>query len=100
MRGERVKMDESRTLTKKRGVRAIVWSGKGRLHGEGRQIVRRKGRARKKSLPRTSKRKHEGEWTQKLSRTICTVLVSLQVWPNLKWERRLGDEGPAHEKKE
>ena len=24
------------------------------------------------------------EWTQKLSRTICRVLVSLQVWPNLK----------------
>ena len=32
----------------------------------------------------------------KLSRTICRVLVSLQVWPNLKWERRLGDEEPAH----
>ena len=25
-----------------------------------------------------------GEWTQKLCRTICRVLVSLQVWPNLK----------------
>ena len=23
-------------------------------------------------------------------------LVSLQVWPNLKWERRLGDEELAH----
>ena len=29
---------------------------------------------------------------QKLSRKICRVLVSLQVWPNLKQERRLGDE--------
>ena len=29
------------------------------------------------------------------SRKICRVLVSLQVWPNLKWERRLGDEEPA-----
>ena len=30
---------------------------------------------------------------------ICRVLVSLLVWPNLRWERRLGDEEPAHEKK-
>ena len=33
----------------------------------------------------------------KLSRRIYRVLVSLHVWPNLKWERRLGDEKPAHE---
>ena len=50
MRGERVKVDESRTLTRKRGVRAIVWSGKSGLHGEEKQIVRRKGRARRASL--------------------------------------------------
>ena len=37
------------------------------------------------------------EWTLQLSRRICRVLVLFQVWPNLKWERRLGDEGPAHE---
>ena len=24
------------------------------------------------------------------------VLISLQVWPNLKPEKRLGDEGPTH----
>ena len=24
------------------------------------------------------------------------VLVSLKVWPNLKWERKLRDEEPAH----
>ena len=41
------------------GVRAGEWRGKGRLHGELGQIPRRKGRASKKSLPRTSRRKHE-----------------------------------------
>ena len=40
------------------------------------------------------------EWTQKLSRTICRVLVSLQVCLNLKWEARLGDEEPAHKMNE
>ena len=59
MRGERVKMGESRTLTRKRGIRARAWSGKGGLHREERKIPRRKGRASKKSLPRTSRRKHE-----------------------------------------
>ena len=34
--------------------------------------------------------------SQKLSKTICRILVSFQVWPNLKWESRLGDEEPAH----
>ena len=71
--------------------------GKGGLHSEGRQIPRRRLRESKKSFPKGSRRKHElCEWTQKLSRTICRVLVSLQVWPNLKWKRRLGDEEPAH----
>ena len=27
---------------------------------------------------------------------IWRVLVSLQVWPNLKWEWRLENEGTAH----
>ena len=57
--GERVKMGESRTLARVRGIRARAWSGKGGLHGEGRQIPRRTGRAGNKSLPRTSRRKHE-----------------------------------------
>ena len=57
--GERVKMGKSHTLVRVRGIRARTWSGKGRLHGEQRQIPRRKGRASKKSLPRTSRRKHE-----------------------------------------
>ena len=40
------------------------------------------------------------ELTQKLSRTICRVLVSLQVWPNLKWDRRLGEKELAPKTKE
>ena len=55
--GERVKMGESRTLASERGIRAGAWSGKGGLHGERVQIPRRKGRASKKSFPRTTRRK-------------------------------------------
>ena len=46
-------------LGKKGGIRARAWSGKGGLHRERRKIPRRKGRTSKKSLPRTSRRKHE-----------------------------------------
>ena len=42
-----------------RGIRARVWSGKGGLHGERRQILRRKERARKKSHSRRGRRKHK-----------------------------------------
>ena len=59
MRGERVKVGESRTLASERGIRARAWSGKGGLHRERRQIPRRTGRANKNSLPRTSRRKHD-----------------------------------------
>ena len=52
-------MGKSRTLARVRGIRARAWSGKGGLHHEQRQIPRRTGRASKKSLPRTSRRKHE-----------------------------------------
>ena len=44
---------------REREIRARVWSGKGGLQDERRQTPRRKGRASKKSLPRTSRRKHE-----------------------------------------
>ena len=54
-----VKVGESRTLARVRGITAGAWRGKGGFHREGRQITRRKGRASNKSLPRTSKRKHE-----------------------------------------
>ena len=52
-------MSESRILASKRGIEAGAWSGKGGLHGERRQIPRRKGRASKKNLPRRSRRKHK-----------------------------------------
>ena len=58
-RGERVKVGESCTLARKRRIRARAWSGKGGLHRKQGQISRRKGRASKKILPRTSRRKHE-----------------------------------------
>ena len=56
---ERVKVGESRTLARERGIKARAWSGKGGLHREERQIPRRTGRASKKSLPRRSRKKHE-----------------------------------------
>ena len=46
-------------LGERRRIRARAWSEKGGLHGEPKQIPRRKRRARKKSLLRRSKRKHE-----------------------------------------
>ena len=63
MREKRVKVGESRTLARKRRIRVGAWSGKGGLHIERREISRRKGRASKKSLPRTSRRTHE--WVKK-----------------------------------
>ena len=59
MRGERVRVSESRILTRERRIRVGAWRSKGGLHSEVRQIPRRKGRASKKSLPRRSRRKHE-----------------------------------------
>ena len=50
MREERVKVGESRTLARERGIRARAWSGKGGVHGEGREIPRRTGRASNKSF--------------------------------------------------
>ena len=46
-------------LGEREKIRARAWSIKGGLHRERRQIPRRTGRASKKSLPRTSRRKHE-----------------------------------------
>ena len=57
--GERVKVGESCSLARERWIRARAWRGKGGLHREGRQIPRRKERASKKSLPRTSRRRHK-----------------------------------------
>ena len=82
---DRVKVGERRTLAREWGIRTGAWrGGKDRLHSEGRQILRRKGRTCKESLPKRGRRKHERVRTQKLSRKICRVLVSLLVWSNLK----------------
>ena len=51
--------DESRTFAREKGTRAGSSRGKGGLHGEGKQVPRRKGKASKKSLPRGSRRKYE-----------------------------------------
>ena len=100
MREERVKESNSRTLGREREIKAGAWRKKVRLHDEGRKIPRRKGgQARSATLGEVEETR-AGAWTQKLSRTICRVLVSLLVWQNLKLERRLGDEGPAHKMKE
>ena len=56
---ERVKVGESRILAGEREIRVEAWRGKGGLHGEGRQVPRRKGRASKKSCLKRSRRKHE-----------------------------------------
>ena len=59
MRGERAKVSESCALVRERRIRARASIGKGGLHCEGRQILRRKRRASKNSLPRTSRRRYE-----------------------------------------
>ena len=59
MREERVKMGESCTLARERGIRAGASRGKGGLHSEGRKIPRRKGRASNKSLPKRGRRRYE-----------------------------------------
>ena len=80
MRGERVKMGESRTLARVRGIRARAWGAKGGLDSEGRQIPRRTGRASKKSLPRTSRRKHE-RVSGVVVRASASQLVDLGLIP-------------------
>ena len=62
MREEKVKVGESHTLARVRGIRARAWRGKGGLHGEQGQIPRKTGRASKKIPSRRGRRMHE--WTQ------------------------------------
>ena len=89
-------MSESRILEREEGDhRAGAWRGKGGFHSEGRQVPRKRERASKESLPRRKKRKHEQVSGRKSSPVRSAVLVSLQVWPNLKWEMRLADEEHA-----
>ena len=51
MRGERVKMGESRTLARERRIRAGAWRGKGGHHSEGRQVPGRKGKDKQEEPP-------------------------------------------------
>ena len=62
---------------RERGIRAKAWSGKGGLHRERRQIPRMKRRASKKSLPRTSRRKHE-----RVSGRKSSPGQSAESWPH------------------
>ena len=48
MKWKNVKMCKSRTLTKKKGIRAVACEQKVRLHSERRQVPRRNGKASKK----------------------------------------------------
>ena len=59
IRWERVKVGESRTFARERGIRTGAWRGKGGLHSEGRQVPRKRLRASKNSLSRGSRRKHK-----------------------------------------
>ena len=65
-----------------RWARAASWRERGgseRVHGEERvDSTVNEGRFQ------GGEEGQAGEWTQKLSRTICRVLVSLLVWPILK----------------
>ena len=54
------------------------------------------GEGRHAKKPPYKKRRHERESGRKSSLRGPGVLVSLQVWPNLKRERRLRDQKPAH----
>ena len=62
---------------------------------EGRFKVGEGGQAKRSSLGEVEGSPRD-EWTQRLSRTICRALVSLQDWSNLKWERRLEDKKSVH----
>ena len=56
------------------------------------------GEGDKENLLRRSRRKHERVSEPKSSTGGSGVLVSLHVWPNLNWERKLRNEGPTHKK--
>ena len=56
MRGRESRGQEQQ---EQRGIRAGAWERKGGPYSEGRQIPIRKGRASKKSLPKTSRRRYE-----------------------------------------
>ena len=54
-------------MGEKGGIRTTAWRGKSGLHRERGKILRRTGRASKKSLPKGGRRKHEQESGRKSS---------------------------------
>ena len=58
MRDKRVKVGESPTFARERGISAGACKGKDGLHSEGKQIPKRKGRASNKSLPRRGRKSY------------------------------------------
>ena len=73
--GERVKVSESRTLAKERGIIAGARRGKDGLHSEGRQVPRRRKKASKKILSRGSRRKQH-----RIGRRKSSVGASAGPW--------------------
>ena len=80
-------MSKSCTLARKRGIEAKALEEKGGIDNGGRQILKKREKPGKEKLAKRNGRKPDrlDEWTQKLFKRICRVLVSLQVWPNIKW---------------
>ena len=97
-------MSESRILRRKKEKEQSEGIKRRRMDStvkEGMPAPRRRGRASKKSLFRRSRRKHELVSGRKSSPgRSAESWVSFQVWPNLKWERGLGDKVPDHKMKE
>ena len=59
VRWERVKVSESCTLAKERGIRAGAWGGMGGLHSERRRALWKRRKANKKNFSRRSRKKHK-----------------------------------------
>ena len=59
VRWEKVEVSESRTLARKRRVRAGACREKSQLNSEGRQILRSRGREGKENLPRSNMKKYK-----------------------------------------
>ena len=89
-------MSESRTLASERGIRAEVCRRKSEPYSEGRWVPRRSS---KEDLVRRSRSNHARVSGRKSFITGSgESFFSFQVWPTLKQERRIGDEGPDHKK--
>ena len=85
--GEESQGDQEPHLGEREGIKPGAWRGNSRLHDEGRQIPRRKGRESKMSFPRRSRRKHE--W---MSRRKSSPGRSAESWFHPKfgqtWNRK------------